>query len=127
MKGLRINLKNHDEIKNQIEHEKSASAKNKLLFLNIAADSDLDFEKICELCGIALSTGYQLVREWNGNGYESVRDKKNKGGRPPKISHDDLQQLKRFLEKKRNWKTKDVQNLIKERFGVDLSEDQVSR
>src|SRR3972149_499884 len=127
MKGLRINLKNHDEIKNQIAYEKSASAKNKLLFLNIAADSDLDFEKICQLCGIALSTGYQLVRGWDENGYESVKDKKNKGGRPPKLSKDDLQQLRRFLEKKKNWKTRDVQNLIKEKFGVDLSEDQVSR
>src|SRR3972149_5674359 len=112
MKGLRINLKNHDEIKNQIEYEKSASAKNKLLFLNIAADSDLDFEKICQLCGIALSTGYQLVREWKEKGYESLKDKKNKGGRPPKLSKDDLKQLRRFLEMKKNWKTRDVQNLI---------------
>ena len=127
MKRARIIVNNPDELKNRFELEKNPSVKIKLLFLNFVAQSAFDFEKMCKLCGVAISTGYQLVRDWNETGYESVKEKDNKGGRPPKLSEEDLHKLKSYLEEKESWKTKEVKNLINERFGVDLSEDQVAR
>ncbi len=127
MKGERIAVKNQDDIKNRIETEKSPSVKMKLAFLNLAAHSPHDFDKICEFFGVAVSTGYQWVREWNKKGYESIKEKKNRGGRPPKLSGKDLLQLGEYLEEKEQWRTKEVKKLIKEKFGVDLSDDQVAR
>ncbi len=68
-----------------------------------------------------------MIREWNEKGYETVKDKENKGGRPPKLSDEELLALKRYLKEKESWKTKEVRGLINERFDVDLSEDQVAR
>ncbi|HEY9204763.1 MAG TPA: PAS domain S-box protein [Candidatus Methanoperedens sp.] len=127
MKGIRITVKNPDDIKNRVEEEKQPAIKMKLVFLNHVASSSDDFDKICKLSGIAVSTGYQWVREWNEKGYESVMEKENRGGRPPKLSDYDLMQLGKYLKEKEHWKTKEVKLLIKERFGIDLSEDQISR
>lgn len=127
MKGARIAVKNQDEIKNRVRQEKNPNVKIKLAFLNLVSDSRSDLERICELCGVAVSTGYQWVREWNEKGYESVKEKRNRGGRPPKLSDEDLKQLRACLEKKEMWGLKEVRGVIKERFGADLSEDQVAR
>ncbi|NJD77590.1 MAG: PAS domain S-box protein [Candidatus Methanoperedens sp.] len=127
MKGERIVVKNQHDIKNMIENEKSPKVQMKLVFLNLAAHSSHDFEKICELFGVAVSTGYQWAREWNKRGYESVKEKENKGGRPPRLSDKDLLQLEKYLEENKQWKTKEVKKLVKDRFDVDFSDDQIAR
>ncbi len=127
MKGERIAVKNQDDIKKRIENEKSPSVKMKLAFLNSATHSPHDFDKVCEFFGVAVSTGYQWVREWNKEGYESLKEKENRGGRPPKLSDKDLLQLRKYLKEKEQWKTKEVKKLIKDRFDVDFSDDQISR
>ncbi len=127
MKGTRIRVKYPDDLKNMILQETIPDVKMKLVFLNIVAHSSSDFEKTCELYGIAVSTGYQWVREWNEKRYESVMMNKNKGGRPPKLSDDDMKQLGMYLEEKVLWGTKEVRQFIRERFDVDFSDDQVAR
>ncbi len=127
MKGARTIVKNPADIKNLIKQERNPNTKIKLIFLNLVANSSDDFEKMCELSGIAVSTGYQWVRGWNEKGYESVMEKENKGGRPPKLSDDNLEQLRGYLEEKEHWKTKEVKRLIREKFGIDISEDQTVR
>jgi len=52
---------------------------------------------------------------------------KNKGGRPPKLSKDDLEDLREILKSKDYWTTKEVRVIIKEVFKKELSEDQVRR
>jgi len=128
MKGERLNIKNVEEIKDRLKIEKEGNTKVRLIFLNLIAGGDVDFKKACEYCGIAESTGYSWIREWNSNGYKGIESKKGKRGRPGRLSEEDLGRLKGLLLKEKPyWTTKEVRLLIKETFGIEYSEDQVVR
>jgi hypothetical protein len=43
------------------------------------------------------------------------------------LEKEEIERLKRFLQERPFWRTKEVQELIKERFGVKLSENQTRR
>ena len=127
MKGDKIELAKRKEIRARLRHEKDDKVRLKLIFLNAIANFSIDLETACSMCGIAISTGYLWIRNWNEEGYEGIKDKPNSGGRPPKLNEDDLEQLKAELKKKDYWTTQDVKKELLEKFGVDLSEDQVRR
>ena len=127
MKGDRIKIAKRKEIRARLRHEKDDRAKMKLVFLNAIANFSMDLETACSICGIATSTGYLWIRNWNEEGYEGIKNKPNPGGRPPKLNEDDLEKLKEELKKKDYWTTQEVKVLLLEKFGVDLSEDQVRR
>ncbi len=127
MKGKNLNIKNTEEIKVRLGEEKDEEVKIKLIFLNLLANLEVDLEKAGKIFGIATSTGYSWIRQWNENGYEGIKGKENKGGRPPRLSNQDLERLKAMLQDKECWTTKEVRRLIKEKFGIAFSEDQVVR
>lgn len=125
MKGEKITVQNTEDIQYRIEQEKNPQTKIRLIFLNFVANHTDSFENICKLCGVPESTGYQWIRDWNEKGYLSVMKNANKGGKPPKLADNDLQDLKKSLEENEYWQTKEVKRLIKNKFNVDLSEDQI--
>ena len=127
MRGERIKIKNVKEIKNRLKVEKEGNTKVRLIFLNLIAYEGVNFKKACEYCGIAESTGYSWIREWNGEGYKGIKKKEGKRGRPSKLSKEGLEKLKEILKQKPYWTTKEVRILIKEKFGIEYSEDQVIR
>jgi transposase len=127
MKGDRIEIAKRKEIRARLRHEKDDRARMKLVFLNAIANFSMDLETACSICGIATSTGYLWIRNWNEEGYEGIRIKPNPGGRPPKLNEEDLGKLKEELKKKDYWTTQEVKVQLLEKFGVDLSEDQVRR
>ncbi len=127
MKGEKITVQNTEDIQYRIEQEKNPHIKIKLIFLNFVANHTDSFENICRLCGVPESTAYQWIREWNEKGYLSVIESPNKGGKPPKLKDKDLQELKKNLEEKEYWQTKEVKKLIKNKFNVDHSDDQIVR
>jgi transposase len=127
MKGDRIELARPKEIRSRLRHEKDDKVKLKLIFLNSIANFSLDLESACSMCGIATSTGYLWIRNWNEEGYEGIKDKPNSGGRPPKLDNENLEDLRAELKQKNYWTTQEVKERLLEKFGVDLSEDQVRR
>jgi transposase len=127
MRGEKISIKNYEEIEGLIKREKDPRIKQKLSFLYIVGGNGLGFSKAVEAVGIDLSTGYKWVKRWNNEGYEGLLPSKNKGGRPPKLSKDDLKDLREILKSKDYWTTKEVKVIIKEVFDKELSEDQVRR
>jgi transposase len=127
MKGERIEIAKRKEIRARLRHEKDDRARMKLVFLNAIANFSMDLETACSICGIATSTGYLWVRNWNEDGYEGIKNRPNPGGRPPKLNEEDLEKLKEELKKKDYWTTQEVKVQLLEKFGVDLSEDQVRR
>jgi transposase len=127
MKGDRIEIAKRKEIRARLRHEKDDGTRMKLVFLNAIANFSLDLETACSICGIATSTGYLWIRNWNEEGYEGIKNKPNLGGRPPKLNEEDLEKLKEELKKKDYWTTQEVKVQLLEKFGVDLSEDQVRR
>jgi len=59
-----------------------------------------DFSKAIEAIDIDVSTGYKRVKRRNKGGYEVLLTSKNKGGRPPELSKDDLEDLREILKSK---------------------------
>ena len=127
MKGERIKLVKPKEIRSRLRHEKDDGIRLKLVFLNAVANFSIDLESACSMCGIAVSTGYLWIRNWNEEGYDGIKDKPNSGGRPPKLDEEDLEELRAELKQKDYWTTPEVKGKILDKFGVDLSEDQVRR
>ena len=127
MKGQKLTIKNAKEIETRLKTEKKGDVRVKLIFLNLMANTGMDLEKACKICGIAIPTGYLWIRQWNRHGYEGIKGREGKGGRPPKLSDKDLERLRELLKEKEYWTTKEVRELIKERFGVEYSPDQVVR
>ena len=127
MKGQHITIENTGEIGIKLKAEKDEESKIKLIFLNLIANLKVDLEKACEIFAIAIPTGYLWIRQWNREGYEGIKSKGDEGGRPPRLPDEDLKKLEEMLKEKEYWTTKEVRGLIKERFDVDFSEDQVVR
>jgi transposase len=125
MKGDIVEIANPDEILKRIKDEKDPQMRIRLSFLNIMANHGKSYDESTEMLGLSVSTGYVWIRKWNQNGYEGLKDKINKTGRPSKLSKEDLARLKDELSRREYWTTKEVVSLIKGLFGVDLSEDQV--
>ena len=90
MKGIRLEIQNAEEIPVRLRNKRDDRVKVRLVFLNAIANYHIDFESACAMCGIVTSTGYLWIRKWNKEGYEGIRDKENTGGRPPRLSEDDL-------------------------------------
>jgi transposase len=76
-----------------------------------------------------VTTAYRWIRIWNCEGKEGLKSKQGKGGgKPAKMSEEQLKDFEGILrEEKEKWTIKEVRMLLKERFGVEYSEDQVSR
>ena len=66
-------------------------------------------EEAFRFCGIAESTGYLWIREWNQGGYEGIRGKDGRGGgRTSRLSKEDLKKLNELLKEKAYWTIKEV-------------------
>mgnify|MGYP000008677480 CR=1 FL=1 len=87
--------------------------------------TDLDPNVAKEL-GINKVTGYIWLKEWNENGLDGLKPK-YRSGRPPKLSKEQKDELKSILKNRDDWTTKEVRELIKERFGIEYSLRHVSR
>src|SRR5512136_829484 len=127
MKGDIIRVDRAGELEERLATESNNGIKIKLIFLNAFGNYNLSYETACALCGIHTSTGYVWVRRWNKNGYDGLKESGNLGGRPAKLSENDLKQLEEVLKEKEYWTTKEVRKEIIEKFDVDLSDDTVVR
>jgi len=80
---------------------------------------------------IAIPTGYAWLRAWNENGCDGIshpfHESDRPVGRPSKLDEEDLRTLKRMLEERADWETKDVCRLIAKTWGIELSDSQVRR
>ena len=125
MKGEIIRVERSGELAERLRAETDNGIKIKLIFLNAFGNCSMSYEAACALCGIHTSTGYVWVRRWNKSGYDGLKESENQGGRPAKLSENDLKQLEEILKEKEYWTTKEVRKEIIEKFDVDLSDDTV--
>ena len=125
MKGDRVIIKNREEIEKRLPTETDARVKPRLIFLNAISNCGISYELASKICGLNLSTGYVWIRKWNAEGYEGLKDKDTRTGRPPKLDKENMIRLKEILKTRDYWTTKEVQKVIKDQFDVDLSIFQV--
>ena len=86
MRGAKISIKKFEGIRDLLKREKDQRVNGS------------DFSKAIEAIGIDVSTGYKRVKRRNKGGYEALLMSKNKGGRPPELSKDDLEDLREILK-----------------------------
>lgn len=108
-----------------IKKEKNKRVFQRLLFIHHLYLDD-SFEEACERLCVSKQTGYNWLREWNERGYRGLKPRFG-GGKPPKLSKEQKEQLKQKLKSKDNWLTSQVRALIKREFDVTYSDRHVRK
>jgi transposase len=93
MKGDRVRVKNSEEVEKRLPIETDARIKPRLIFLNAIANCGISYDLASKICGLNQSTGYVWIRKWNAEGYEGLKDKDTRTGRPPKLDEVGLTHL----------------------------------
>lgn len=113
-------------LKKKIKHQETeVKVLTRLFFIKMRYDG-FTVQEAADKVGISVATGYLWQDHWNKNGYEGLIPK-FAGGRPPKLSAEDKEKLKEYLNEKDHWSVKEVKNLIFIKFGVTYSDDQIRR
>jgi len=107
--------------KKRLKRERDPKVKLKLVLLNMVA---LGMSVKSVLYGIKLRTAYLWINKWIKEGYEGM-PAKERSGRPPKLSKEQKEELKKSLEEKEYWTTKEIGVLIKEKFGVEYKKSRL--
>lgn len=113
-----------EELKRLIrKKETDVKVLNRLHFINYLYNG-YSVPEASETLGITKVTGYIWLKRWNDKGYSGLIPK-YAGGRPPKITEEERGELKELLNKRDNWTTREVRDLIWEKFNVEYSLKQV--
>lgn len=103
--------------------EKDVKVLNRLHFIRNRYLGD-SVELAASKSGVTKRVGYIWQKRWNEEGYEGLIPK-YAGGRPAQLTDKEKIELKELLTRRDAWTTKEVKNLIKEKFGPDFSEKHV--
>ena len=76
--------------------------------------------------GVSKVIGYVWLENWNEKGLEGLKPNYG-GGRPSELTEEQKEELKKILEKRDDWTTREVRELINEEFGVEYSIRHLSR
>jgi len=83
MKGDIVRIQRSEELQERLRTEIDDRVKPRLIFLNAMAHG-LSYDEASDICGLSISTGYVWIRKWNAEGYEGLKDKDARTGRPPR-------------------------------------------
>jgi len=108
------------ELEGLIKQEKEKRLLERLIFIRDLYDGET-VEKAAGKLGRVKQTGYNWLEKWNAEGLEGLKPDFTKAGRPPKLSAEERRELEETLRKRDDWTTKEVRNLIQEKFGVGYS------
>jgi transposase len=114
-----------EDIESLIKNEKRKRTLERLIFIRDLY-SETDVETAAKKLGRSRATGYNWLSEWNRNGPEGI-EPRFRGGRPSKLSEAQLTDLKRRLQDRSSWTMRDAMKLIRDVYGVEYSDDSVSR
>jgi putative transposase len=103
--------------------EKDVKILKRLYFIKFRYEGD-SVEKASEKVGITKRIGYIWQDRWNDTGYNGIIPR-YAGGRPSKLSQQQKNELEQLLKQKECWTTKDVKNLILEKFNIEYTLKQI--
>lgn len=116
---------NAERLSEALDNERKSIVRLKLSLLSLVA-AGMNPAGAANYCGISVTTAYKWTRCCNAGGIVGLRPKKI-SGRPPRLSKEELEELRGILKAKPYWSIKEVMRLVKELFGVDYSDDQIRR
>ncbi|NYT04538.1 MAG: transposase [Candidatus Methanofastidiosa archaeon] len=86
----------------------------------------MSVEDASNLIGITKTTGYHWLKKWNEKGQEQLMPN-FKGGRHPKLNQFKKEELRLKIKELGLTKSRDIQKLIQENYGIEYSLWQVRR
>ena len=109
-----------DELESRIKTlEKDTKILKRLYFVKYRYKGE-SIEESSQRIGITRNEGYIWQRRWNERGYDGLIPRYG-GGRPMKLSSDELDRLIEILNQKTTWTTDDVRTMIHQEFGVEYT------
>lgn len=107
--------------------EKNVEARmlQRLLFIKYLYEGDSVPEAVGKV-EVTLPVGYEWRNRWNEHGYNGLVPQFD-GGPKPRLSKNQNEELKAELKQRDDWTTKEIRQLIIDRFGVTYTERHVSR
>lgn len=120
-----IHISQTELVKKIKEYELGAKILKRLTFINLRY-SGKTVKESCKLLGISSVTGYTWQDRWNSEGYAGIVPK-YAGGRPPKLSEQQKEELWEFLHTRDYWTTSEVKHLILLKYSIEYSMDQIRR
>jgi len=115
-----------DELDREISNRRiQADMLRKLLFIRLLYHR-MGVPQASSAVGVSKVAGYIWLKEWNENGLEGLKPN-YAGGRPSKLSSEQKKELKTILIKRDDWTTKEIRQLIEEKFSVSYSLRNVER
>jgi transposase len=119
-------ISNSEKIKECLKVEKDAETKNKLVSLNLILELKIDINQAASLSGTNPRNIYNWIDDWNEFGLDGLIHGPSSPGRTPRITEEQLAQLKKELEKnEKNYTTQEILLKIKELFDIEYSLDEV--
>jgi putative transposase len=112
-----------DELNSLITHEKNSRVLKKLYFVKFRYLEDSVEEAAIKL-GVTKKTGYYWQEDWNKGGYTALIPQFC-GGRKSKLTDEQIIKLRNLLNEKDYWTTREVLELIKEKYDVEYSQKQI--
>jgi len=85
----------------------------------------MSVQEASDYVGVTKATGYNWLKLWNEGGYKALIPQ-FAGGKPSKLSENQLKELKTMVQNEQ-FTTKEIHDLIKEKFGVNYSLSQIRR
>jgi putative transposase len=114
-----------EELEGLIRRERDKRFLERLIFIRSLYAGE-GVEAAAKKLGRCRATGYLWLKRWNNQGIEGLKPA-FRGGRPAKLSSVEQEELKRKLESRCNWTTKEARKFIQDEFGKDYSLGSVSR
>jgi len=112
--------------------EKNSRAKMRVHVLLLRRQNYTQPE-IAEIVRVTQGTVSNICRRFEKNSWESIYDKPRKG-RPARITRAQKEELRAAMqhefidgEIRRGWLTKDVKNLLKEKYGINFTQRHIER
>jgi putative transposase len=124
--GEQIHIIKHldlEELNQRIKTEKDAKILRRLYFIKFRYEEDTIHEA-AQRIGVTNRVGYIWQERWNQKGYEGLIPQ-YAGGRPSKLTDQQKVELEHMLRQKDLWTSKEVHDLILDKFGVDYTIKQV--
>lgn len=112
-----------EEIQRRLKNEKDPKVRIRLILLNLVA-LGLGVVEVAALVGMKPRIAYVWIKQWLKKGYEGLLPKK-KSGRPPRLNKEQKKELKEALKEKEYWTTKEISDLIREKFGVEYKKSRL--
>jgi transposase len=124
---MSIKIGEPEKIDEFLRKERDKSNDFKLLLLRLVNRIG-NVKEVSDITGVPEATIYEWIREWNNEKEASLENHRGEGGgRKPKLNKAQIEKLREELKSREFWTTKEVKLLIKEKFGILYSEDQIVR